>query len=111
MGQADIADRLSILGIKMERGLKGIESEIRALLPFCHVSPADMAKLHRVNLEGWEANQHMFDHLEGKAIMPDHEFVAWAAKAHAANKERIAIKNHISRLFSESEERKTWLAR
>lgn len=109
MGQADIADRLSILGIKMERGMKSVESEIRALLPFCRVSPADLAKLHRANLEGWEANQHLFDHLEGKVELPSHEFVAWAAKAHSANKERIALKNHISRLFSESEERKTWL--
>src|SRR5574341_1292377 len=95
MRMAEIADRVSILGIKMERGLKGVESELRALLPFCRVSTADMAKLHRANIEGWEANQHLFDHLEGKVALPAHEFVAWAARAHAANKQRIAIKNHI----------------
>ena len=107
MSQAEVADRLTILELKYENGLHA-RGEHTRLASCCQVPESMMNQLRRINRQGWDAVGRVTEHFEGRAVLIDSEIIEQCRRAHASNKERIAMKNEISRWFGGSAEAKTW---
>jgi len=105
--QAEIADRITILGLKARHGFD-VESEMARMQRHCIV-PWDLVEpLRRANKECWDAMQGMIDHFEGRAVLPDLELIAVVRGGYFSNKERVRLKNVISETVGEQQELKSW---
>jgi hypothetical protein len=103
----ELADRLSILMLKMEK----MPDKAHMIRPeylyiweifLWHFKNADaiheqLAELLHHNEQGWDANQVLFDRFSRDEDAQNIE--TWARRAHAANQARIRIKNQINDLF------------
>ena len=107
MSQADLADRITILELKLKEGLP-VYAELSLYLWECE-APAELVdQLRAVNADGWHWVGIITDHFEGRRCVPDDILLNACRLAHDSNKARIALKNEISRAFGDCIESKTW---
>lgn len=106
----ELADRLSILEIKHEKGLCGPEEvqELQGQWEQIGVGRSYVDELKRINLEAWDYVQKIYEYFD-ECKWPDADIAATCRIAHKLNKKRVTLKNKINEALGVNhKEVKTW---
>lgn len=106
MAQADVVDRLTILELRQEHNLPA--NDLPRFQAACKAPRYLVDQMKQINRDGWAAVEIVTNHFEGKCSVLEYDLIQACRAAHVSNRQRIALKNKISKMFDEPQEPKTW---